>query len=162
MDTSANKAAGGGFTVGRLSTGKATGGDIFAVRPNNVNIYLDTSSKFKAAGGGFTVGRLSTGKKAFGATENFLTVTPDSTRVYIDSSSTSGFAVGKIGYLSGAQNFMYLKKENYFIGHWSGRFNKNGLYNSFLGTSRFTINVRFNLTRSIIQSKINRLLPIAI
>ena len=37
------KAAGGGFTVGRLSTGKATGGEILSVSPGNVSIYLDTA-----------------------------------------------------------------------------------------------------------------------
>ena len=126
------KAAGGGFTVGRLGTGKATGGEILSVSPGNVNIYIDTSSKLKAAGGGFTVGRLGTGKKALGTVENFLTVTPDSTRVYIDEASEAGFAVGKIGTTIGLQNFMHLKQDNYFIGHRSGEFT-TGLYNLFLG-----------------------------
>ncbi len=126
------KAAGGGFTVGRLSTGKAVGGDILSVSPGNVNIYLDTASTIKAAGGGFTVGRLSTGKKALGTVENFLTVTPDSTRVYIDEKSTAGFAVGRVGNTVGKQNFLYLKKDNYFIGQKSGE-RTTGLYNLFLG-----------------------------
>ena len=125
------KATGGGFTVGRLSTGKAAGGDIFNVQPNDVKVLLDQDTGLKATGGGFTVGRLSTGK-ATGGNHNFLTVTPDSTRVYIDSTSTSGFAVGKIGATSGLQNFMFLRKENYFIGHNSGKLT-TGLYNLFLG-----------------------------
>ncbi len=125
------KAAGGGFTVGRIGTEKAVGGDFFTVRENNVRVILnDTTSGLKAAGGGFTVGRIGTEKA--GGEENFLTVTPDSTRVYIDSSSTKGFAVGKIGSTSGLQNFMYLKKDNYFIGHNSGE-KTTGLYNLFLG-----------------------------
>ncbi len=124
------KAAGGGFTVGRLSTGKAVAGDIFSVVPNNVNVYIDDSTGVKAAGGGFTVGRLSTGKAA--GDENFLTVTPDSTRVYINETSKSGFAVGKLGAVSGLQNFMFLRKGNYFIGHNSGE-RTTGLYNLFLG-----------------------------
>lgn len=126
------KAAGGGFTVGRLSTGKAAGGDILTVSPGNVNIYLDTASSLKAAGGGFTVGRLSTGKKALGTIETFLTVSPDSTRVYIDEKSTAGFAVGRIGATVGMQNFMHLKRDNYFIGQKSGE-KTTGLYNLFLG-----------------------------
>ncbi len=124
------KAAGGGFTVGRLNTGKATAGDIFSVAPNNVNVFIDDG--LKAAGGGFTVGRLNTGK-ADGVQENFLSVTPDSTRVYINETSSAGFAVGKLGTAeTGLQNFMYLKKDNYFIGHNSGRLT-TGLYNLFLG-----------------------------
>ncbi|RLD74169.1 MAG: hypothetical protein DRJ07_19920, partial [Bacteroidetes bacterium] len=71
-------------------------------------------------------------EKAGGAEENFLQVTPDSTRVYVDEESTGGFAVGKIGAVSGLQNFMYLRKENYFIGHNSGKLT-TGLYNLFLG-----------------------------
>ncbi|MCF6239719.1 MAG: tail fiber domain-containing protein [Bacteroidales bacterium] len=126
------KAAGGGFTVGSLSTGKAAGGDILSVSPGNVNIYIDTSSTLKAAGGGFTVGSLSTGKKALGIAENYLTVSPDSTRVYIDEKSTAGFAVGRIGTTVGIQNFMHLKKDNYFIGQKSGE-KTTGLYNLFLG-----------------------------
>ncbi len=126
------KAAGGGFTVGRLNPGKAVGGEILSVSPGNVNIYLDTASAYKAAGGGFTVGRLNPGKKALGTVENFLTVTPDSTRVYMDEKSTAGFAVGKIGTTIGTQNFMRLKRDNYFIGQKSGE-KTTGLYNLFLG-----------------------------
>ncbi|MEN8120566.1 MAG: hypothetical protein ABFS35_09480, partial [Bacteroidota bacterium] len=126
------KATGGGFTVGRIGTEKATGGDIFSVLPNNVEVIIDeTISGLKATGGGFTVGRIGT-EKAAGDTEKFFTVTPDSTRVYIDETSTAGFAVGKIGTTTGLQNFMHLRKENYFIGHNSGKLT-TGLYNLFLG-----------------------------
>jgi len=132
IDESTEKAAGGGFTVGRLNTGKATAGDIFSVVPNNVNVYIDDATGAKAAGGGFTVGRLNTGK-ADGDPENFLQVTSDSTRVYIDESSSAGFAVGKLGTAeTGLQNFMYLRKDNYFIGHNSGKLT-TGLFNLFLG-----------------------------
>ncbi|MCF6239721.1 MAG: tail fiber domain-containing protein [Bacteroidales bacterium] len=123
------KAAGGGFTVGSLSTGKAVGGDIFSVSPGNVNVYIDNT--LKAAGGGFTVGSLSTGKAA-GDTINFLEVTPDSTRVYINENSNAGFAVGKLGATIGRQNFMYLRKDNYFIGHNIGS-KTTGIRNVLIG-----------------------------
>ncbi|MEN8121305.1 MAG: tail fiber domain-containing protein [Bacteroidota bacterium] len=132
VDDQQLKATGGGFTVGRIGTEKATGGDIFSVLPNNVEIIIDeTISGLKATGGGFTVGRIGT-EKAAGDIENFFSVTPDSTRVYIDETSTAGFAVGKIGTTTGLQNFMHLRKDNYFIGHNSGALT-TGLYNLFLG-----------------------------
>ena len=123
------KAAGGGFTVGRLSTGKAAGGDILSVSPGNVNVYLDPT--LKAAGGGFTVGRLSTGK-AVGDTVNFLEVTPDKTHVNVDANSTTGFSVGKIGEL-GFDNFLNVTSDNYFIGHGVAPNISTGLKNSVLG-----------------------------
>ncbi len=107
------KAAGGGFTVGRLNPGKAIGGDILSVSPGNVNVYLDPT--LKAAGGGFTVGRLNPGKAA-GNTVNFLEVTPDKTHVNIDANSTAGFSVGRIGGV-GFDNFLNITPDNYFIGH---------------------------------------------
>ncbi len=125
------KAAGGGFTVGRLSTGKAGAGDIFSVVPNNVNVYIDDATGVKAAGGGFTVGRLSTGKAA-GEPENFLSVTPDSTRVYIKETSPYGFSVGKLGALNNT-NFLNLTTDNYFIGHDVAPGITSGLRNSVFG-----------------------------
>lgn len=124
------KAAGGGFTVGRLSTGKAVGGDILSVNPGNVNVYLDNTTQ-KAAGGGFTVGRLSTGKAA-GDTINFLEVTPDKTHVNIDANSTNGFSVGRIGGV-GFDNFLNITPDNYFIGHGVAPEISTGIKNSVLG-----------------------------
>lgn len=123
------KAAGGGFTVGRLSTGKAAGGDILSVSPGNVNVYIDQT--LKAAGGGFTVGRLSTGK-AVGDTVNFLEVTPDKTHVNVDANSTTGFSVGRIGGL-GFDNFLNITPDNYFIGHGVAPDISTGIKNSVLG-----------------------------
>ncbi len=132
VDDTPLKGAGGGFTVGRLSTGKAGVGDILTVSPNNVNIIIDDGTAGKAAGGGFAVGRLSTGKAA-GDAVNFLRVTPDSTRIYTSETSDKGFAVGKLNAkISGAEDFMRLNKSNYFIGHNSGN-RATGLYNLFLG-----------------------------
>ena len=124
------KAAGGGFTVGRLGTGKAAGDDYFIVNPGDVQVLLPSTTN-KAAGGGFTVGRLGTGKAS--GTDSYLSVTPDSTRIYTSEKSDKGFAVGRLNTALGAQNFLNLTPNNYFIGHQSGMSNTTGLYNLFLG-----------------------------
>ncbi len=124
------KAAGGGFTVGRLSTGKATGGDILSVSPGNVNVYLDNTTT-KAAGGGFTVGRLSTGK-ALGDPVNFLEVTPVKTHVNVEGTTAEGFSVGKVGDVT-IENFLNITPENYFIGHGVAPSITTGTKNSVLG-----------------------------
>jgi len=123
------KATGGGFKVGRIGTEKTTQGDILTVDPGEVNVFID--DPLKATGGGFKVGRIGT-EKAAGEPDNFLTVTPDSTRVYISETSNDGFAVGKLGVETGVENFLDLTPENYFIGHRSGK-STTGLYNLFLG-----------------------------
>lgn len=125
------KAVGAGFTVGRLSTGKASAGDILTVTPNNVNIIIDDGTGVKAAGGGFTVGRLSTGKA--GGPENFLNVSPDSTRIYTNESSTKGFAVGKLSANLGSEDFLNITPDNYFIGHNVAPNISTGKKNSVLG-----------------------------
>ncbi|NJO92505.1 MAG: tail fiber domain-containing protein, partial [Chloroflexia bacterium] len=84
----------------------------------------------KATGGGFTVGRLGTGKAA--GDEDYLKVTPDSTRVYVSESSSNGFAVGKLG-TSGTTDFLNLTQDNYFIGHNVAPNILDGLRNSVLG-----------------------------
>ncbi len=115
IDDTPAKGAGGGFSIGRMSTGKATADDYFTVNPGDVRVIIPPTTA-KAAGAGFSVGRLSTGKAA--GDVDFLKVTPDSTRVYTSSTSSKGFAVGK--YAAGdvdVDNFLNLTQENYFIGH---------------------------------------------
>lgn len=125
------KAAGGGFTVGRLGTGKATGDDFFTVNPGDVRVILPTVTG-KAAGGGFTVGRLGTGK-ASGDPVDFFSVTPDSTRVNLSETAKGGFAIGKVGKSSGIDNFMNITPDNYFIGHNVAPNITTGLRNSVIG-----------------------------
>lgn len=125
------KAAGGGFTVGRLGTGKATGDDFFTVNPGDVKVILPTVTG-KAAGGGFTVGRLGTGK-ASGDPVDFFSVTPDSTRVNLSETAKGGFAIGKVGKTSGIDNFMNITPDNYFIGHNVAPNITTGLRNSAIG-----------------------------
>ncbi|MFN8254306.1 MAG: tail fiber domain-containing protein [Bacteroidales bacterium] len=122
------KATGGGFTVGRLGTGKANSTDFLIVNPGDVRVNIE--DPLKATGGGFTVGRLGTGKAE--GDLNFLNVTADSTRIYTSQTSDKGFAVGNLGESNGVENFMKLNKSNYFIGHNSGE-KTTGLYNLFLG-----------------------------
>ena len=124
------KATGGGFTVGRLGTGKATGDDFFIVNPGEVQVILPPIGK-KATGGGFTVGRLGTGK-ASGLLDNFLTVTADSTKVNISETGTGGFAIGKLGKADGG-NFLNLSPQNYFIGQNVAPYITTGLRNSVFG-----------------------------
>jgi len=124
------KATGGGFTVGRLGTGKATGDDFFIVNPGEVQVILPPIGK-KATGGGFTVGRLGTGK-ASGLLDNFLTVTPDSTNINISETGTGGFAIGKLG-KTDRGNFLNLSPQNYFIGQNVAPNITKGLRNSVFG-----------------------------
>ena len=129
VDDTQLKATGGGFKVGRIGTEKATLGDIFTIAPGEVNVYLD--NPVKATGGGFKVGRIGT-EKAGGEPDNYLTVTPDSTRVNVAEASKSGFAVGKIGATDNI-DFLNLTPNNYFIGHRAGESITTGLYNTFIG-----------------------------
>ena len=71
------------------------GQTVFAVYEEGVRIYVDDSgTKANSSKGGFAVGGFSAAKSAYG---EYLRVTPDSVRVYIESSANSskgGFAVG--------------------------------------------------------------------
>ncbi len=129
------KATGGGFSVGRLSTGKSSTDpyNYFTVFPGDVRVNLPEERLIKASGGGFSVGRLSTGKSS-GNDEDYLIVKPDSTKVYVRKTSNGGFGVGKIGSASSgaSENFLDLTPDNYFIGHRSGQFS-SGTQNLFLG-----------------------------
>lgn len=78
----------------------ANGDTVFAVYPEGVRIYVDDNpAKSTGSRGGFAVGGFSSAKTL---TNEFLRVTPDSVRVYIDdeyvdakaSGSKGGFAVG--------------------------------------------------------------------
>lgn len=84
-----------------FSVVNATGDTVFAVYQEGVRIYVSENSPLKATGskGGFAVGGFSHAKNI---PQEYLVVTPDSVRVYIDknyttsgtSGSKGGFAVG--------------------------------------------------------------------
>jgi len=74
----------------------ATGDTVFAVYPEGVVINIGDGVT-KGARGGFAVGGLNSGK--LGGAVNYLTITRDSTRIYVDTATTGkgvrgGFAVG--------------------------------------------------------------------
>jgi hypothetical protein len=109
------------------------GQTVFAVYPTAVNVYVPTSAKGKK--GGFAVGGFD-GSKA-NPPQDYLRITPDSVRIYIDETvakgTKGGFAVGGFGAKGPVNEFMFLTPENYFIGHKSGQAVTEGKYNSTLG-----------------------------
>ncbi|MFH2095151.1 MAG: hypothetical protein ABIJ16_05575, partial [Bacteroidota bacterium] len=92
------------------------GDTIFAVYPEGVRIWVndDGGSKANGSRGGFAVGGFSPAKAGF--TNEYLRVTPDSVRVYIDDSfvtskangSRGGFAVGGFSPAKGTLTDHYL------------------------------------------------------
>jgi len=92
------------------------GDTVFSVYPEGVRIWVDDDGGTKAAGsrGGFAVGGFSPSKAGF--TNEYLRVTPDSVRVYIDddytpskaAGSRGGFAVGGFSPSKGANTDNYL------------------------------------------------------
>ncbi len=120
----------------------SSGDTVFAVYQEGVRVNVGNGAQ-KALGsrGGFAVGNLSSGK----ANEEYLRVTRDSVRIYIDESakaigSRGGFAVGNLSSGKGNSNYMQLNENNYFIGHRSGVSNTTGLYNTFFGYESGTSN----------------------
>jgi len=127
-----------------LEVKNKNGDVVFGVYNEGVRVNVaDSPGSGKGTKGGFAVGGYSAGK---GFTDEYLRVTPDSVRIYVNNESGSkgtkgGFAVGGFSANKGyedAINFMDLTPENYFIGHESG--NKttptptgDGKYNSFFG-----------------------------
>jgi hypothetical protein len=95
--TSANDAG----TDALFEVKRADGQTVFAVYPNAVNVYVPKST-FKGVKGGFAVGGFDQSKAGSPATiQDYLRVTPDSVRIYVDPNPTSttkgvkgGFAVG--------------------------------------------------------------------
>ncbi|MFZ5942230.1 MAG: tail fiber domain-containing protein [Bacteroidota bacterium] len=112
------------------------GSTVFAVYEEGVRVFISDEEMEKGVKGGFAVGGYSkTGK---GYTKEYLRVTPDSVRIYIDEPAQKGvkggFAVG--GYnktKNGAIQYLQLDPLNYFIGHEAGFNNNGGEFNSFIG-----------------------------
>ncbi|PKP22627.1 MAG: hypothetical protein CVU05_03075 [Bacteroidetes bacterium HGW-Bacteroidetes-21] len=110
-----------------------TGQTVFVVYEDSVRIYVDDDPA-KSNKGTFAVsGRNSS--KAF--TNNYLWVTPDSSRIYTGNAN-AGFGVRNINGTS-LESYMNLTPYNYFIGHNSGTHitidipTEQGIYNSTLG-----------------------------
>ncbi|MFH2094317.1 MAG: tail fiber domain-containing protein [Bacteroidota bacterium] len=97
----------------------SAGDTVFAVYPEGVRIWVnDDGSKATGSRGGFAVGGVSPAK---GETYEFLRVTPDSVRVYIDESyaytketgSRGGFAVGGFSPSKGlTDNYLFVQDDS--------------------------------------------------
>ncbi len=110
------------------------GNIVFAVFPDGAKVYVNNNSKGRI--GGFAVTGRNPGKAAI--EEEYLVVTPDSTRVYVEEPTKKGhiggFAVtGRNPDKSSSSNYMNITRDNYFIGHESGQDLVDGLFNSTLG-----------------------------
>ncbi|MBN1187660.1 MAG: tail fiber domain-containing protein [Bacteroidales bacterium] len=124
-DTSDNVGIGVINPGGKLEIkGDASGGDedpifevknkygqvMFGVYNEGVRVYVDEQGKGGKAG--FAVAKVSTGK----AGEEYLRVTPDSVRIYIDESNKkggkAGFAVAKVSTGKGALDYLSVRSDS--------------------------------------------------
>ncbi|RLD56059.1 MAG: hypothetical protein DRJ01_15775 [Bacteroidetes bacterium] len=129
----------GGTDASLFAVVNQSGDTVFAVYPGGVRINVDNSlGKISGSKGGFAVGGFSS-KLTDG--QDYLRVTNDSVRIYVDdnpsnklSGSKGGFAVGGFSSKKASSgNYLHLTPDNYFIGHEAGMSIDEGLYNSFLG-----------------------------
>ncbi len=114
------------------------GQTILAVYNEGVRIYVDNGSK--GSKGGFAVGGFDQTKTW---NQEFLRVTGDSTRIYVNQDASKGakggFAVGgfDVSKANTVTTYTSLTPQNYFIGHESGLKTvptlSTGIYNSFFG-----------------------------
>jgi hypothetical protein len=126
----------GGFAIGGFAGTKGETYDLFTLSKDSARIYIDnTPDLAKVKKGGFAIGGFNAAGKS--VEQEYLTVTPDSTRIYVKEgtkASKGGFAIGGFGGTkTNSGNFLDLRKDNYFIGHESGSKNNSGQYNSFIG-----------------------------
>ncbi len=111
------------------------GNTVFAVYNEGVRINVaDYPPVGKGSKGGFAIGGFGLSK---GETNEYMRVSPDSVRIYVDETTSKGvkggFAIGGFGLSKGVTDFLHLTPENYFIGHLAGSSISTGLYNSFFG-----------------------------
>lgn len=107
------------------------GKTVFAVYNEGVRAHVG-GAESKGKKGGFAVGSFDASK----GDQDYLSVYPDSTRVYVQDAlkgKKGGFAVGGFGAKESTGNYLDITKENYFIGHESGSKIDGGLYNSVIG-----------------------------
>lgn len=89
---------------------------IFAVYEDGVEVYTDITEGDKGLKGGFAVGGYNTGKKGIG--QAIMTVTPDSTRIYVNELTQKGvkggFAVGgyNTGKVGSGQTYMSVSPDS--------------------------------------------------
>ncbi len=100
---------------------------IMVVYEDSVHFFITDAASPSNRGGFAVSGRNNA--KAF--TNNYLTVTPDSTRIFTGD-TISGFGVENLNGGS-STSYMHLTPYNYFIGHQAGDSTTTGFYNSFIG-----------------------------
>ena len=100
---------------------KSDGQTVFAVYNHGAEVLVDENTA-DGLKGGFAVGGYNSLTNDF--TNNYLVVSPDSVRVYVDENPDAkgvkgGFAVGgyKKDNKAASASFMVLTPDNYFIGH---------------------------------------------
>jgi trimeric autotransporter adhesin len=126
----------GGFAIsGRTPTKAGEKVEYFRVTPDSTRIYVNDSVGTKGKVGGFAISGRTPTKTGV---KEYFTINKDSTRIYIDSTTSKGkvggFAIsGRTPTKGGTAKFMDMTKENYFIGHQSGQQTTDGKYNSFMG-----------------------------
>ena len=103
------------------------GQSVFVVWQDSVQVYINDDA-IESNRGGFAVSGRNMSKTF---TNNYLIVTPDSSRIWTKD-TLKGFGVQNI---NGANktSYMQLNPDNYFIGHEAGKSITTGLYNSFFG-----------------------------
>ncbi|OFX28444.1 MAG: hypothetical protein A2X08_13525 [Bacteroidetes bacterium GWA2_32_17] len=103
------------------------GQSVFVVWQDSVQVYINDDA-IESNRGGFAVSGRNMSKTF---TNNYLIVTPDSSRIWTKD-TLKGFGVQNI---NGANktSYMQLNPDNYFIGHEAGKSITSGKYNSFIG-----------------------------
>jgi hypothetical protein len=114
-----------------------SGMTVFAVYNNGVRIYVEDDAPYKGLKGGFAIGGFNPAKGGY--TNDYMWVTPDSVRVYVDNTVTKGqkggFAIGSFNPSKGTipVTLTHLTDINYLIGHEAGAAITNGKYNTYFG-----------------------------
>ncbi len=141
------------------------GQTVFAVYNEGVRIYVDTSSTKGHQRGGFAIGGFGMTK---GAGEEYMRVTPDSVRIYLNNTPTKrprgGFAIGGFGSYKGTgQEYLRITEDSARLyindqvkGPQRGGFAIGG-FGSYKGTRSQYFNVSGSSAADIIHSE-NRVL----
>jgi hypothetical protein len=123
----------GGFAIGGFNMAKGVG-EYFRVTKDSTRVYLNDTG-VKTQKGGFAIGGFDLGK---GTIQDYLQISQDSIRMYVNDNPVKGikggFAIGGFNNnKANTPNFMSLTRENYFIGHETGKNTTTGIHNMFFG-----------------------------
>ena len=112
---------------------------VFAVYNEGVRVGIGDGNA-KGTKGGFAIGGFGT--KTDG--QEYLRVTSDSTRVYVNGAakgSKGGFAIGGFGTKTTTGSYLNITPQNYFIGYSAGVNNDGGTSNIFIGKESGRVNI---------------------